>query len=470
MATRRCVLKAGVLAGSLAGSFATAARAAAATPAASAALTPFTLPMPVPPVLKPSSSTADTDFYRLVVGESTAEILPGVETDVLTYNGSFPGPTLRARAGRRTVVTATNLLSRGVSLHLHGGQASPADDGGPMELIQPGTRRRYTYDNRQVAAPLWYHDHAHMDEAEHVYRGLAGFYLLTDDHEEELNLPRGKYDVPIALRDARFDADGQLVYVPDDFEGRTTSLANGRPQPYFNVAARKYRFRILNASNLRFYTLSLSSGDDLIQIASDRGLLPAPAPARSITLSPGERADVVVDFGRHPVGTRIVLRHRASRGAPPENLVAFDVTAKARDRSTVPDELAELPALPTPTVHRDIVLERAGRTWLINGKAFDPARVDTAVAWGTTEVWTVVNRNRVPHNLHLHLVQFRILDRDGRPPAAGEAGLKDTVRVMPGEAVRIQTTFDTWTGRYVYHCHMLDHSAMGMMATMEITD
>ncbi|MDI2128986.1 multicopper oxidase family protein [Yinghuangia seranimata] len=477
MLTRRAAAKAGALAGGLVLSGWAPGRAfAAAAPgpptrrrsAEPRALPPpFTVPLAVPVDLAPSRSTADTDHYRLSVGRSTTEIVPGVATPVLTYNGTFPGPTLRARTGRRTVVTTTNLLDGPVSMHLHGGQVSADNDGQPMDPVQPWSTRGYTYENTQAAATLWYHDHAHMAEAENVYRGMAGFYLLEDDGERELGLPTGEFDVPLMIRDVHLDDNAELVYIHDDFAGRSTHLVNGGPQPYFEVAARRYRFRVLNGANLCFYTLHLSTGDDLVQIGSDRGLLAAPAPQKSIMLSPGERADVVVDFGRYPVGTRVVLRS-ASRNATLD-LMAFDVTAEACDPSRVPASLATLPPPGAASVTRDMVFEKTGDTWTINGRTYDPMRVDTEITWGSTEIWRVVNKDHVAHNMHLHLVHFRVLDRNGRPPDPGESGLKDTVRVMPGETVRIQATFDTWTGRYPYHCHLLDHSAMGMMATMEIT-
>lgn len=437
----------------------------------------FAVPLPQPPVLEPVSTAGGKDTYVLTQRRTRAQILPGVRTEVLTYNGHFPGPTIRARSGRPVVVHHRNALDHPVSVHLHGASVPPGDDGGPMDTFAPGTTRTYTYPNRQPHASLWYHDHAHHHESEHVYRGLSGSYLLTDDTEQALPLPAGAYDIPIALRDARFDEQNTLVYEMDDALGRTTLLANGKPYPYLEVAARKYRFRLLNSSNLRFFRLRLADGSPFIQIGSDGGLLPTPAPTTDLWLSPAERADIVVDFSRYPLGTRLVLENTVGPGTPEQvgQVLRFDVVRTAPDPSRVPPVLRTLPPLPTATTERSFAMRMSdesgapGAQGLINDRVFDHDRIDTRIRHGASEIWTVTNPGTlVPHNFHLHLVQFRVLERNGRAPDASESGLKDTVRLLPGETVRLHAVFDTYRGTYVYHCHLLDHSAMGMMAQMRI--
>ncbi|MFK0259436.1 multicopper oxidase family protein [Streptomyces sp. NPDC090445] len=454
------------------------ARAADETGPAAAVPPPFTVKMPQLPVLTPYSTHGGVDAYRVTVKEVSREILPGVQTKVLTYDGHFPGPVLRARSGRQVTVRHRNTLHMPISVHLHGADVSPENDGAPMDTVAPGTARTYTYPNRQPNATLWFHDHAHHMEAEHVYRGLSGTYVLTDDTERALPLPSGQYEMPIALRDARFDENGQLVYRMDDFRGRTTLLANGRPSPYVEVAARKYRFRLLNTSNLRFLKLRLADGGQMVQIGSDGGLLERPFTTDTIPLSPAERADVVIDFSRYPVGTKIVLQNMPGPGTTePGNVLRFDVVRTAPDPSRIPDVLRTLPAvdaLPEPAVERKIVLsmDEDGRTearGFMDGLQWDPDRIDQTVTFGTSEIWTVTNANqRIPHNFHMHLVQFRVLERNGVPAAPAEAGLKDTVQLFPGETVKLHATFDSHRGTYVYHCHLLDHSAMGMMANFRV--
>ncbi|MFD9393194.1 multicopper oxidase family protein [Streptomyces sp. NPDC060000] len=452
---------------------------AADTPAPTGTAAPavelFQVPLPLIPVARPVSTDGGTDTYEITTRTITKEILPGLPTELLTYDGQFPGATIRARSNRPVVIVQHNGLDVPISRHLHGASVPPDSDGGPMDTIAPGDTRVYRYPNRQPHASLWYHDHAHHTESENVYRGLHGSYLLTDRTEAALPLPKGRYDVLIALRDADFDATGRLVYAMSD-RNRNTLLVNGAPYPYFEVAARKYRLRFANTSNMRFFELRLADGGDLIQIGSDGGLLPGPATVKSLYLSSGERADVVIDFSRYPVGSRIVLQNTAGRGPAEQvgQVMRFDVTRTADDPSRVPAKLRTLPPLPEPTAGRTVVLRmdedgRADPQAYIDDRVYDPGRVDAVIRHGASEVWTVTNTNtKAAHNFHMHLVQFRVLERGGAAPGPAESGLKDTVVLQPGETVRLQATFDTYAGQFVYHCHMLDHSAMGMMATMKI--
>ncbi|PWI19302.1 bilirubin oxidase [Streptomyces sp. Act143] len=458
---------------------------AMAEPAQAGELDPTTIPqfeqaMPVPQVLEPVCDLGLTSYYDVAMREADAEILPGRKTRVYTFNGNFPGPVIKATSGRRVLVRQTNRLGVSTSIHLHGAHVPESSDGSPMDLIAPGGGSKiYTYPNNQPHANLWFHDHAHHQESETVYRGLTGFYLLTDDVEKNLNLPSGAYDVPIALRDARFDDSGQLIYSMGDFMKRHVLMANGKAWPYFEVAARKYRFRLFNTANLRFYTLQLSDGSSFQQIGSDGGLLEKPLDVTSVSLSPGERADIVIDFSKYAAGTRLILTNTGGLlpGEPVDQLgrvLQFRVTAPVTDRSTVPSTLRKLPALGSATVSRDFVLsmDETGATMdaFINGKSFDMDRVDTEIEYGATEIWNVRNANLyTPHNFHMHLVQFRVLERNGKPVTSGpESGLKDTVPLQPGETVKLQATFTGYEGTYVYHCHMFDHASMGMMANFRV--
>lgn len=439
----------------------------------------FTVPMPKMPVLRPTFRTTTSDYYDVTVRPVRKEILPGIQTDLLTYNGNFPGATIKAYTGRPVIVRHRNQLDVATSVHLHGASVTQDNDGDPMDTLAPGGERTYTYPNKQPHASLWYHDHAHHRESENVYRGLHGSYLLTDSTEAKLPLPKGEYDVEIGIRDANFDSAGQLVYVMDDLQ-RTTLLTNGVPYPYFQVAARKYRLRFVNMANQRFLGLRLADGSEIVQIGSDGGLLPRPHTTDQFILTPGERVDVVVDFSRYAVGEKVVLENTIIFNGTAEQVgqvMRFDVVRTADDPSSVPSTLRTLPPLPQPTNERSIALhmDESGGTHpkgYIDGKVYDPTRVDASIRFGASEIWTVTNTNltsKVPHNFHMHLVQFRVLERNGKPPAPGESGLKDTVMVLAGETVKLQATFDAYKGSYVYHCHMLDHSAMGMMATMKIS-
>ncbi|CAG6398781.1 Multicopper oxidase with three cupredoxin domains (Includes cell division protein FtsP and spore coat protein CotA) [Actinacidiphila cocklensis] len=440
----------------------------------------YVLKMPVLPDLRPHGASITTDYYRMTMEEAYREVIPGFQTKVNTYNGHFPGPVINAWSGRRVVITQTNRLGVPTSVHLHGAHVPSSSDGGPMDLIAPGGgTKTYTYPNKQAHANLWFHDHAHHLESETVFRGLTGTYLLRDEVEARLGLPSGQYDIPLSVRDARFDDSGQFLFQMDDFFNRQVVLTNGKAWPYFEVAARKYRFRIFNTANLRSFQFALADNSPFTLIGTDGGLLAAPYTTQSVLLSPGERADIVIDFSRYPVGTELELRNIIPQapGTPPDvsQVLQFRVTRTERDHSVVPAKLRTLPALPPATVERSFSLlmdeSSPEPAWAyINGKEYDPDRVDTTIAYDTTEIWTVTNANKIaPHNFHIHLVQFRVLERNGVAVTEGaESGLKDTVFLRAGETVKLQATFTGYRGVYLYHCHLFDHASMGMMAQMEV--
>jgi spore coat protein A len=434
---------------------------------------PFGVPLRIPKVLTPVRSTDERDYFVTTMRAARARILPGKRTPVWSFDGAFPGPTIKVTRGREVVVRRINGLDVPVTIHLHGGRVPASSDGHPLDVIRPGSHKDYVYPNEQEAATLWYHDHTHHDASHNVHKGLAGLYVIEDPAEEELNLPRGEYDVPLVLQDRSFRRNGSFKFRDshDDVRGRVF-LVNGRPAPFFEVANRKYRFRILNASNSRGYELGLSSGEPLVQIASDQGLLSAPTPSATIPLWTAERAEVVVDFSKYPVGTRVILGDRQDPADPASAtpLVAFDVTREETDDSSLPAMFRPIPRILMGTVQREFELEFDFDTqmWEINGKTFDPRRIDVRPRLGDTEVWTFRNLSDVTHPMHVHLVRFQILDRDNLPPSPHDLGWKDTVRVGPSEVVRIAMTFEGHTGRYMFHCHNLAHEDHSMMGQMKV--
>ncbi|MFI9271293.1 multicopper oxidase family protein [Kitasatospora sp. NPDC052896] len=450
----------------------TAPAAPAEAPAAARAV-PFAQSMPVPAVLRPVSTTASSDLYQLRMAETRVEVVKGLMTTVRTYGGTFPGPTIRARSGREVVVRQTNGLTVHTSVHLHGGHVPSDSDGLPMALIKPGETREYRYPNQQVAAPLWYHDHAHGLEAENVYRGLSGAYLLSDPHESGLGLPDGEFDIPLLIRDALIGVDGTLHYVrPYDCPHM---LVNGKERPHFAVAARRYRLRVYNVSPNRHISLRFADGAPFRQIASDAGLLAAPVVVSELPLTGAERAEIIVDFSRYRVGSSVVLENTAALPSERPEVLRFDITRPAQDPSRVPAVLATLPPIPQATVRREFDMATFPDT-RINGRKYDPNRVDVRTVLGTSEIWTIRNIHtrkpagvfHAPHSFHTHLVHFRVLDRDGHPVGPTEAGLKDTVAIHPGETVRIAMTWTDYPGEYVYHCHHLVHSSHGQMGRIDV--
>jgi spore coat protein A, manganese oxidase len=433
---------------------------------------PFRAELPRIPELRPTRRTRERDVYDVTIRHGTAEILRGYETPILGYDGQYPGPTIRARSGREVIVRQRNALDVDVNVHLHGGTVPAAHDGHPMDLIAPGTTKTYRYPNRQAAATLWYHDHAHGRTARSVHRGLAGFYLLDDRLEEELELPRGAFDVPLMIQDRAFNRDGSLRYASSPEPGflGDTIVVNGAVAPCMRVRRRLYRLRLLNASNAREYRLVLGGRRPMLQIASDGGLLGRPLARRSITLAPAERVDVVVDFRDYAPGTALVLQNELGRRSTVA-VMRFDVERGGAEEARVPLRLRELGPLPAPAVDRrfELSLSTAGGVaWQIGGRSFDMNRIDVRPRLGTSERWTFANLSTRVHPMHTHGFPFRVLSRSSGPVPRSERGWKDTVPVRPGESVTVQPWFSPYPGRYVFHCHALEHGDFGMMLQMEV--
>lgn len=436
----------------------------------SPAVVPFQAALPIPPVLRPVSSDASTDYYEITMRPAQVQVLPGLTTTIWGYNGLYPGPTIRARQGRQVVVRQISQVDFNTAIHLHGAKVAPEHDGHPVDVIPPGGYRDYVYPNGQRGATLWYHDHANHITGPNVYRGLAGLYLLEDEDEAALNLPTGEYDVPLVIQDRLFNTDGSLSY-PDMVHGfiGDTILVNGAPHPHFTVARRKYRLRLLNASNSREYNLTLTPGLPLVQVATDGGLVPSPVPRSTIRVAPAERVEVVVDFSALPLGSQVVLGDSFEQGRLAQ-VLRFDVSRNAADTSTVPASLLPLETLGRANLTRnfDLSFDERKVMWVINGKGFDPKRVDASPILGSTEIWQFTNLSPFMHPMHLHLVQFQVLDRQGQAPPAHEIGWKDTVAVQGFERVRVLVKFTGFTGRYVFHCHRLEHEDRDMMGQFRV--
>ncbi|WP_346433704.1 multicopper oxidase family protein [Nonomuraea composti] len=440
---------------------------------------PYTVPLPIPEVAKPVRSTGEADFYELTERAAEAELLPGLRTPIWGYGGTFPGPTIRARSGRRTVVKLINQLGEPTVLHLHGGHTPPESDGYPTDLVAPGASREYVFPLEQRAATLWYHDHRMDYTGPQVWRGLAGMFLVGDAEEEALPLPRGERDVPLLICDRSFAADGTLLYpalegkpgVREAYMGGVLGdviLVNGAPWPELRVERARYRLRLCNASNARAY--ELSTGGPMVRIGSDGGLLAAPRTVRQLRLAPGERADVVVDFSAYGVGQHVELRNLAGEG-PQARVMRFAVERDAKDDSSVPARLSTVEALDPAraTVTRDFEFSsgsmHGGTGWLINGRPFDAKRMEARPKLGDVEIWRLTSD--VAHPVHLHLDQFQVLSVNGERPK-GPPEWKDTVELRDAQTVEIVTRFTDYRGRYVLHCHNLEHEDMAMMAAFEV--
>jgi spore coat protein A, manganese oxidase len=450
--------------------------AAARRRGASAPFDPFQAELPRIPVLDPVSSTANADRYEITMQEGLAEILPGYQTPIMGYGGAFPGPTIRVKRGRRALVQQTNELSETTTVHLHGGFVEEDSDGALHEYhIEPGGERTYRYPNAQPEATLWYHDHVHGMTGPHVNAGLAGFYIIESKRERKKDLPRGKYDVPLMIQDRSFLDDGSFNYSPSLLPGfhGDTILVNGAIAPRMAVKRRLYRLRFLNASNARLYDLVLGNNRVMHQIASDGGLLAAPVKRKVIPLAPGERADVLVDFSQFRPDTQLILHNEAT--LPGEGSTAavmrFDVEGGGGSEDfQIPKKLVELEKLPPVAGEQNFELNFDGTEWVINDEGFDPENPQAVSALGTSERWTFTNLFEHHHPMHLHGCHFRIVSINGEPPHPADRGWKDTVCVPegPGGEAVVRPHFKAHAGRFVFHCHTLEHGDDDMMALMEI--
>ena len=479
------------------------------------AATPFRAPLPRPRVLSDA-------HLRIPIREADVQILPGEKTRMWTYGGSFPGPTIRRPAGQRTEVTFLHRLPKHVgelTVHLHGGHNRTQFDGQPGGLtkshrksfycdipsglsprasgndllIEPGGRRTYVYDLMEDGQPeraafQWYHDHRLDRTARNVWRGLAGMWIIDDGFEERLPLPGGDRDLQLMIADRTFDRHNQLtdpftsLRPPADGINARTVLVNGAYMPHHRVNAQRYRLRILNVSQFRPYNLYLSNGAPLVQIATDSGLMPKPVRRREVMLGPAERAEVIVDFSaaagesvelrsgphhgaRHPLGTHAYV------GA----LMQFRVDSRRRpDRTRVPRRLRPLPGWTRHVSHtpdRTWTISIGGTfktTWLFNGRRYNPARADAHPELGSTETWEIVNDTEVAHMVHLHLTDWYLLARNGKPPPPWEDCLKETFFIYPRERILVAGHFADYTGKFVIHCHMLDHEDHGLMTQFQV--
>ncbi|ELY97387.1 MULTISPECIES: multicopper oxidase family protein [Natrialbaceae] len=529
--------------------------------------------VPRPSVAEPSGTKDGRPRYEIAMGEVEQKLhrdLPA--TTVWGYDGQFPGPTIEAEQGEPIYVRWTNdlpdehLLPEDTTIHsdlipydtpgvrtvthLHGGNVESESDGHAQawftrDFQETGPefeKKDYYYVNDQPPATLWYHDHSLGITRLNVYAGLAGFYLLRSDHERSLGLPEGEYEIPLVLQDRSFERDGSLFYptaISDEKGGSDeshpdpsivpqfygdTSVVNGKAWPRLSVEPRSYRFRLLNGSNSRYYSLQFrrydespgetdGDGPSFVQVGNDGGLLSTPVEIGDrLELGAGQRADVVVDFSESAGETLLLhndapAQYRGKTGLgdddivplPEIMLVDVNEAGDSQDATELPDELTRVPDISIDSVDNERYLTLNGgatddysRQLYLLGTAEEPdgLKIDAPVteepALGDTEIWSFANRSGMSHPMHLHLVHFQMVGRQSigdydpdedeldlealEAPKPYERGWNDVITVDPGEIVHVivhfgghDGLFNDQTGTYMWHCHMLEHEDHDMM-------
>lgn len=485
--------------------------------------------------------TPDVEI-KLEAVPSEAQIFPGSPTKVWQYKGNliqgpskafstlpdtYLGPSLRVKQGQNIRVHFTNELTEPSIIHWHGLHVPETADGHPRFMVNQGETYVYDFQVANRAGTYWYHPHPHGRTGPQAYYGLAGLIIVEDEEERALGLPGSEFDIPLVIQDRQFDSNNQLIYGGNGMMDQMTGflgneiLVNGQPDFTLSVGTRTYRLRLLNGSNSRIYKLAWDDGAPMTVIGTDGGLLEKPVKRDYITLAPAERTELWVDFSHLPVGSEIKLESMPFFGG---NMMGGGMVGRNRlsqgDRFTVltvkverdlpnpakmPEQLTAINGYDAKEAvnHRspryfDLAMNM-GQGWTINGRTFEMTNVarDEVVRLNDLEVWQFNNLSGgmgmgrgmgqgmmggmdLPHPMHIHGLQFQVLERDIQPAyqqawetvSAGyvDEGWKDTVLIMPGEKVKVLLKFEGFTGLYLYHCHNLEHEDMGMMRNYRIEE
>ena len=434
-----------------------------------------------PPVLENLSSEPGVVEVKITAAPARLSLLPGVETDVYAYNGSVPGPTLELTEGDRVIVRFRNELPHSTTIHWHGVHLPFEADGSAFHPVAPGEEYVYEFTvHPGTAGTYWYHPHPHHHTAYQVAMGLQGAVIVRDPDDPLAHLS----ERILFLTDNRFTAEGAIDFAePGSRQARVDAengregdviFVNGQVMPTLEITSGEVqRWRVLNASSARTYLLSLP-GHGFLHVGSDGGLFEHPVRTDEVLLAAAERVELLVRGSGNP-GDEVTLRSLPYDRYLPQTrpaewtdtlelLTVRNSEESATDPITLPTTLRPIPALDPAdaTVTRPMVLTKNR----INGQMMDMSRIDEVTELGATEIWEVENLVGMDHSFHLHGVQFQVLDRDGEPEA--QPIWKDIVNVPKRSTLRFIVRFDNYPGKWMYHCHILDHEDAGMMGVLEV--
>jgi len=444
----------------------------------------------------------------LTLQYGTHQFYSGQNTATMGTNGDILGPTLLLKQGDFVNFSVNNQISDTTTIHWHGLHVAPENDGGPHTTIPPNTTWNPSFTILDKAATYWYHPHLHKKTNEHVSKGIAGLILVRDDDEANLVLPRtyGIDDFPLVIQTKDFSSTKEIIINANSDD---VVMVNATIDPFLQVPSQVVRCRVLNGSSQRVFNIGLSNNQSFYQIASDGGLLSAPFQTTRLLLSPGERAELLIDFTEMN-GQTVYLKSFASElpngiygaanpgmgpgmslaGYHPNplngsdfNVLQFNIVGQtASPITTIPASL--VPATPIPVnranITRTLIFSSASMgpdqlngDFLINSTSFDMDVINYSIPFDNTEIWQLTNQSPISHPFHIHDVQFYILSRNGVAPPINEQGRKDVVLVKPMETVRFITKFEDFGNPdvpYMYHCHLLTHEDRGMMGQFIVSN
>jgi blue copper oxidase len=445
----------------------------------------FDRPLAVPPLAASRVDASGRRVFDLTAAAGQTAFDGRRRTKTWGYDGTYLGPTLRAKRGEQVLVNVHNTLDEPTTVHWHGMHLPARMDGGPMQPVAPGTTWSPTWRVDQPAATLWYHPHPAEQTADQVYRGLAGMFIVDDPGTDVAALPHtyGVDDVPVIVQDRSFDGSGQFDdshrFMSDVGVLGDTLLVNGTLGPYREVTTERVRLRLLNAANARIFDFGFADNRPFQLVGTDGGLLAAPYATTRVQLSVGERAEIVVAM--RP-GERVTLRSfgpdlgggglmRFQGARDSFDVLQLRAAPTLTPSAAVPQRLVDTPRLDPASAAQERDLVFRGRE--INGRRMDMNRADMVVVKGTTEIWNVHNGHETPHSFHVHDVQFQVLSVDGAAPPPQLSGWKDTVYLPPNVRFRLIARFADYadpTTAYMFHCHVLMHEDQGMMGQFVVVE
>ena len=434
-----------------------------------------------PPVLVNISKLPKTVEVNLTAAVTTLSLQPGVTSEVFAYNGHVPGPTLDVREGDHVIIHFKNNLPEPTTVHWHGIHLPVESDGSPFQPIAPGETHDYAFSVRPgTAGTYWYHPHPDRRTGFAIGKGLFGGIVVHAADDPLASIP----EKLLILSDNRFLHDGMIDFPDpashhggiDEENGREGPIlfVNGHVMPTLTIRSGEVqRWRIANASAGRIYRIALT-GHTFLQVGSDGGLFEKPVELKEILLTTGERVEVLVR-GTDAPGAKSVLENLPyDRYAPQtrpadwqttHGLLTLETTNQAPVTPiAIPTALRKITPLDTTevTAVRTVVFGQG----MINGKTMDMARVDVSTKVGATEIWEIENIVGMDHPFHLHGFQFQVLDRDGvREPYVA---WKDMLNMPKHSTARIIVRYDDYPGKWMFHCHILDHEDHGMMGVLEV--